>query len=414
MKHLVLVPLLLVGCLEEPVLDEDDENNDEIQEIIGGVPDRIGNFPYLVSLQARGSDGAFHHVCGGSIVRADWIVTAAHCAVFPAASYRVVAGATYLDQISAAQKRGVVQVISHPSYNGDISHGYDIAVMKLSAPLTLGSVPRAIATASAAEVAEGVDAIGMQSLTAGWGRSGRELIVNPSFEQLQTGWALWLAGVKMPSTEDALFGPTSATMRLRSTASSYIQQRVTVAPGAMYVLRYWLDSSLVTAGSARAQIVWRVDATVLRTDNVPCDGVTWRSCSTTKVAPARANNALVRLVVTVGGGTAYFDNVSFLTPQVARPQLRSAAMRVRDGHEMFGLLPEHHILSENPIVEGVSTCFGDSGGPLVATLGPGRTYLIGVTSAGFAVEGRCDANLPSIFSRVARYEDFLDANLPPF
>lgn len=48
---------------------------DESTRIVGGSPASDGQAPYQVSLQ----DGAGRHFCGGSIISANWIVTAAHC-----------------------------------------------------------------------------------------------------------------------------------------------------------------------------------------------------------------------------------------------------------------------------------------------------------------------------------------------
>lgn len=42
--------------------------------IINGRPARPGQFPYIISLRYDN-----RHVCGGSIISRDYIVTAAHC-----------------------------------------------------------------------------------------------------------------------------------------------------------------------------------------------------------------------------------------------------------------------------------------------------------------------------------------------
>ncbi|XP_071137015.1 trypsin-4-like [Mytilus edulis] len=43
-------------------------------KIVGGEDTTISQHPHQVSLQRSNS-----HICGGAIVNADWIVTAAHC-----------------------------------------------------------------------------------------------------------------------------------------------------------------------------------------------------------------------------------------------------------------------------------------------------------------------------------------------
>ena len=44
--------------------------------IVGGEPAAAGDFPYIVSLQRNG-----RHFCGGSLLNANTVLTAAHCTV---------------------------------------------------------------------------------------------------------------------------------------------------------------------------------------------------------------------------------------------------------------------------------------------------------------------------------------------
>jgi trypsin len=49
--------------------------------IVGGTTASAGDFPYIVSIQKSGS-----HFCGGSLLNANTVLTAAHCAVGQTAS----------------------------------------------------------------------------------------------------------------------------------------------------------------------------------------------------------------------------------------------------------------------------------------------------------------------------------------
>nr|AEI58579.1 serine protease [Eupolyphaga sinensis] len=74
MRVLALLTLL-VACVagvpaplsNEPQLDG---------RIVGGSTTTIQNYPYQVSLQYGGS-----HICGGSIISANYVLTAAHCII---------------------------------------------------------------------------------------------------------------------------------------------------------------------------------------------------------------------------------------------------------------------------------------------------------------------------------------------
>lgn len=102
--------------------------------IVGGVISAQGMWPWQVSLQYTNS-----HVCGGTIIASQWILTAAHC--FPGmyaqnlGNWKVCPGTITLNNIP--NKFSVSKIILNEQYD-DTSHDYDIALMKLSSPVTYG------------------------------------------------------------------------------------------------------------------------------------------------------------------------------------------------------------------------------------------------------------------------------------
>jgi len=132
------------------------------ERIVGGVEAGKGDFPYIVQIK-RGS-----HYCGGSIVNANWIVTAAHCSVATIAGYEVVAGEHRLNQNEGSeQSRTVAQIIRHPQYNSNTLSS-DVAVWRMSSPFTFNQwVAAANVAPTGFNPAANVDVAGWGTLTSG-------------------------------------------------------------------------------------------------------------------------------------------------------------------------------------------------------------------------------------------------------
>jgi len=107
-------------------------------KVIGGELAALFEFPFLVSFQRRSL--AWAHTCGGTIIDANWVVTAAQC----------VDGVTNLNNIRVAgaeysftevngyeQYRGILRAVMHPDY-WQPSHYNDIALLELSNPFNFG------------------------------------------------------------------------------------------------------------------------------------------------------------------------------------------------------------------------------------------------------------------------------------
>ncbi|XP_063397502.1 chymotrypsin-like serine proteinase [Mytilus trossulus] len=133
-------------------------------KIVGGSNADISDYPWQVSLQLR-SSGSWYHICGGSIINNNWVVTAAHCVDGSSTNnLRIAAGMTLLSDTSRTV-RTLNRVIMHPSYSGSAA-GYpnDIALLELSQSLSFGANIDAIAVPSTQ------DFTGSRCFLSGWGR----------------------------------------------------------------------------------------------------------------------------------------------------------------------------------------------------------------------------------------------------
>ncbi|CAF0925706.1 unnamed protein product [Adineta ricciae] len=136
--------------------------SDDTARIVGGTVSTRGDWPWQISMERNGK-----HICGGSLINDQWIVTAAHCVsgnTNPSV-YRIIFGVhDRLISDSWVISRTVQSVIVHPSYVAS-NFKNDIALMKLSTkvePYTEYYMP--VCFPNATQTFEGATGI-----TTGWG-----------------------------------------------------------------------------------------------------------------------------------------------------------------------------------------------------------------------------------------------------
>lgn len=99
--------------------------------IVGGTPAGPTDNPFQVALLMRSEPNNFDaFYCGGTLIKPDLVVTAAHCSDFVLASgVQVLTGTRKLD--GSGDRRNVSEINYHPLWNS-ATHDYDVAVWKLA------------------------------------------------------------------------------------------------------------------------------------------------------------------------------------------------------------------------------------------------------------------------------------------
>ncbi|XP_040835658.1 chymotrypsin-like elastase family member 3B [Ochotona curzoniae] len=136
--------------------------------VVNGEDAEPYSWPWQVSLQYEYSGGWFH-TCGGTLISADWVITAAHC-YSSDRTYRVVLG-EYDRSVTEGPEQEILinpeDFIVHPLYFSICTPcGNDIALIKLSHSANLTSEVKPACLPPAGDILDH----GTECYITGWGR----------------------------------------------------------------------------------------------------------------------------------------------------------------------------------------------------------------------------------------------------
>ncbi|KAI7815397.1 Serine protease [Rhyzopertha dominica] len=361
MKVTVLLLLLVaLAYAAPPTIRLDNKST----RIVGGQSATRNQFPYQVSFQ-WGLLGIFQHVCGGSIVTRNRVITAGHCITeLPGlGTLRIRAGLLNLGDTSDVQTITVTSSVVHPNYGGVAYPTAGLVCLKIT------GVMRTTPTASMEML------LGLKPLHV-----GVELEARKGAFRLQ-GLGTWKSGGGRHRIE-----VNERTDRLAASAP-YLGQQLSIA---------------IPESKMRAEIINGVgpnDIAVL----FLLSSLTFNSAVQPISLPAAGSVATGTAVLSGWGSTSstiipsmpetlQFVNIPLLTLQ----QCANALIN------LFGTsspLADNNVCT-GPLTGGVSACSGDSGGPLAQ-----NNELVGVVSWGVSPCGTTGA--PSVYVQVSNYTSWL-------
>lgn len=136
-------------------------------KIVGGHETAPGEFPFIVSLHERSG-----HICGGSLIKKNWVLTAGHCVTGTRIS-KVYIGLHDQNNKNGAEGMTPKRIIRHPQYDNNTTD-YDFALIELTQNSTYPTV-----AINKEELQFGDDvASQVMSSVAGWGEMSQAGVTN--------------------------------------------------------------------------------------------------------------------------------------------------------------------------------------------------------------------------------------------
>uniref|UniRef100_UPI0037E8FCEC serine protease 27 n=1 Tax=Semicossyphus pulcher TaxID=241346 RepID=UPI0037E8FCEC len=135
--------------------------------IVGGMDAAEGAWPWQVDVTLQTDTS--RHICGGSIITRNWVLSAAHCFPNPSdvSSYVIYAGRYQLNGFNFQETSHRVRRVVIPSGYVEPHSGKDVALVELSTPVTWSDRVHPVCLPASGTLFPG----GMQCYVTGWGNT---------------------------------------------------------------------------------------------------------------------------------------------------------------------------------------------------------------------------------------------------
>ncbi|XP_045116267.1 transmembrane protease serine 3-like [Portunus trituberculatus] len=147
----------MAGRINRPFCDECGVSQVEAGKIIGGQEASLGEYPWMAYLEVG---------CGGTLIKRQWVLTAAHCYynLNKPKRYKITLGKTDISaNPSGSLTLKPIKVILHKKYKPS-NFENDIALLKLPYPITFTDTIKPLCVARDKDIL-----FGSASVATGWG-----------------------------------------------------------------------------------------------------------------------------------------------------------------------------------------------------------------------------------------------------